>query len=167
MKTMRELKIKNWSGYFFKEMVNILDIEPEYFMINDFKGCKDSSTIFNVCYYEENSVPYIVFNKIECIFRKNDIFSYLIFCEIDKNTKMLDYYVSIVDQTKEEILSFKDDDCFVMGKDFMRFKFKTTDNLEYSKVVNIPVCVISLNCVVKKGDIYYPQFLLQKFFYEN
>ena len=29
MKTMRELKIKDWSGYFFREMVNILDIEPE------------------------------------------------------------------------------------------------------------------------------------------
>ena len=37
MKTIRELKIKDWSGYFFKEMVNTLDIEPEYLMINDFK----------------------------------------------------------------------------------------------------------------------------------
>ena len=41
MKTIRELKITDWSGYFFKEMVNILDIEPEYF-----KGSKDGSTIF-------------------------------------------------------------------------------------------------------------------------
>ena len=32
MKTIRELKSKDRSGYFFKEMVNILDIEPEYFM---------------------------------------------------------------------------------------------------------------------------------------
>ena len=46
MKTIRELNIKDWNGYFFKEMVNILDIEPEYFMINDFKGIKDGSTIF-------------------------------------------------------------------------------------------------------------------------
>ena len=29
MKTIRELNIKNWNDYFFKEMVNILDIEPE------------------------------------------------------------------------------------------------------------------------------------------
>ena len=65
MKTIRKLNIKDWSGYFFKEMVNILDIEPEYFMINDFKGCKDDSTLFDVCYCEENSVP---FNDIECIF---------------------------------------------------------------------------------------------------
>ena len=51
-------------------MVNILDIQPEYFMVNDFKGCKDGSTIFNLCYCEENSVPHIIFNNIECIFLK-------------------------------------------------------------------------------------------------
>ena len=90
MKAIKELKIKDWSGYFFKEMVNILDIQPEYFLINDFKGCKDGSTIFNVYYCEENIVPHVAFNNIECIFRKSGVFSYLIFCESDKNKKMLD-----------------------------------------------------------------------------
>ena len=87
MKTIKELKIKDWSGYFFKEVVNILDIEPESFMVNDFKCCKDSSTIFNVCFCEENTVPHIVFNSIEGIFRKSVVFNYLIFCKSDKNKK--------------------------------------------------------------------------------
>ena len=43
MKTIKELKILNLSSYFFKEMIHILDIESEYFMVNDFKGCKDGS----------------------------------------------------------------------------------------------------------------------------
>ena len=163
MKTIRELNIKDWFGYFFKEMVNILDIEPEYFMINDFKGYKDGSAIFNVCYCNENSVPHIDFNDVECIFRKSGVFIYLIFCESDKNKKILDSCTGIVDQLKEEILSFEDDDYFVMGKDFMRFRFRTDDNLVYNKIVNIPVCVISLSCVVKKGDVFYLQFKLQKF----
>ena len=50
MKTIKELSIKDWSSYFFKEMVNILDIEPGYFMINDFKGCRDGSILFNIAY---------------------------------------------------------------------------------------------------------------------
>ena len=33
-------------------MVNISDIDPEYFLINDFKDCKDRSTIFNIAYCE-------------------------------------------------------------------------------------------------------------------
>ena len=40
-KTIKELNSKDWSSYFFEEMVNILDIELEYFMVNDFKGRKD------------------------------------------------------------------------------------------------------------------------------
>ena len=33
MKTIRELNIKDCSGYFFEEMVNVLDIDPECFML--------------------------------------------------------------------------------------------------------------------------------------
>ena len=73
MKTIRELKTLDWSGCFFKKMVNILDIVPEYFMINDFKAIKDGSAVFNLFYCEENCVP---------------------------------HYVSIIDQIKEEVLSF-------------------------------------------------------------
>ena len=75
-------------------MVNILDIEPEYFMINDFEGCRDGSTLFNLFYCSEDSVLYIVFNTIECIFRKSGVFNYLIFCESDKNN----YYVRLLCQ---------------------------------------------------------------------
>ena len=54
-------------------MVNIFDIEPEYFMINDFKGCRNGLILLNVCYCEENNVPHTVFNNIECIFRKSGL----------------------------------------------------------------------------------------------
>ena len=54
-----------------------------------------------------------------------------------------------------------------MGSDFIRFEFRTDDNLMYNQKINIPVCVISLSCVIKKGYIYYLQFKLQKCFYEN
>ena len=45
MKTIRQLKIKDWSGYFFEEMVNILDIDPECFMVSDTKECTDGTMI--------------------------------------------------------------------------------------------------------------------------
>ena len=68
MKTIKELKFLDFSSYFFKEMINILDIELECFMVNDFKGYKDGSVLFNLCYSDENGVPHILFNNIECIF---------------------------------------------------------------------------------------------------
>ena len=78
-------------------------------MVNDFKGCRDGSILFNIAYCEENGVPRIVFNTIECIFRKSGIFSYLIFCESDKNKNTLNNYVQVIDEIKKEILSFEDE----------------------------------------------------------
>ena len=48
-----------------------------------------------------------------------------------------------------------------------RFKFRTNDNSLYNKKINIPVCVISLSSVIKRENIHYPLFKLQKCFYEN
>ena len=31
MKIIKRLNIKDWSGYFFTEIVNINDIDPEFF----------------------------------------------------------------------------------------------------------------------------------------
>ena len=105
MKAIRKLKTLDWSGYFFKEMINILDIEPEYFIIKYFKGCKDGSVFFNLCYSQENGVPHIVFNNIECIFTKSGIYSYLTFCENNKNKDKINNYVRIVNQIGDEIVS--------------------------------------------------------------
>ena len=49
----------------------------------------------------------------------------------------------------------------------MRFRFKTDDNLEYNKRINIPVCIILLSSVVIKRNICYPSFKLERCFYES
>ena len=87
-------------------MTNINDFDPEFLLVNDFKSSKDGSILFNMSYCEENNVPHIVLNNIECIFRKSGVvFGYLIFCESGKNKKMLDNYVKVIDGIKEEVLS--------------------------------------------------------------
>ena len=71
MKTIRELYIKDWSGYFFEEMVNILDIDPECFMVSSAKECTDGTMLYNLCYSDKTGVPHIVFNNIDCCFKKS------------------------------------------------------------------------------------------------
>ena len=134
-------------------MVDILDIVPEYFMVNDFKGCKNGSILFKLCYSDENGVTHIVFNNIECIFRKSGIYSYLTFCKNDKNKNRISNYAKIIDQVGAEIISWIDeleeDDSFRLRDDIMKFRFRTDDDLPYIaffyKKINIPVCIISLS----------------------
>ena len=66
MKSKRELNIKDWSGYFFEEMVNILGIDPKCFEINDTKQCTDGTIIYNIRYNDKIDVQHIVFNNIDC-----------------------------------------------------------------------------------------------------
>ena len=51
----------------------------------------------------------------------------------------------------------------MMGKDFMRFKFRNNNKLPYNKKINIPVCVISIGGAIKKGDLHHPQIKLLMF----
>ena len=79
---------------------------------------------------------------------------------------MLKNYTKIIDEIKNQILFLADDDIFVMGKNFMRFRFETNDKLPYNQKINVPVCVISINSVFEEGW-YYPQIELQDCFYES
>ena len=68
----------------------------------------------------------------------------------------------MIDYDDNELDDDEDDDI-----NLNRFKFRTDDNLLYNTKINIPVCVISLSSVIKKENIHYPIFKLQKCFNEN
>ena len=150
------------------------------------------TVIYNICYNDKIGVPHIVFNNIDCYFKKNEWNSSLIFCDNNKNKNIKNIYFKIIKQLRDEVFSlideFEDDDFIFANDNFTifrlikdnsvidndedddsltNFKFKTDDNLLYNKKINIPVCVISLSSVIKKENIHYPIFRLQKCFYEN
>ena len=87
MKTIKRLDIEDKPGYYFMNITNINDFDPEFLLFNRFTIADDLSIMFDINYYEENNTPHVVFNVIECIFRKSGIFSYLIFCETEKKKK--------------------------------------------------------------------------------
>ena len=124
MKTIKTLNIEDKPEYFFTSMTNINDFDPKLLLINETKTFKSRSTMFEISYCEENNTPYVVFDNIECVFIKSGINSYLVFCETEENKEMLDKYVKIIDHINDQILFITEDISFIMGKDFMRFRFK-------------------------------------------
>ena len=76
--------------------------------------------------------------------------------------------MKIIDEIKEQILLIIEDENesknFIMGEDFIRFRFKTDDNLVYNQKINVPVCVISISSVFEERNWYYPQIELQDCF---
>ena len=51
-------------------MFNILDIDPECFMVSNAKECTDGTMLYNLCYSDKTGVPYIVSNNIIVISKK-------------------------------------------------------------------------------------------------
>ena len=52
-------------------MVNILDIDPEGFMVGNVKECTDGTMLYNMFYSDKRGVPHIVFNNnINAILKK-------------------------------------------------------------------------------------------------
>ena len=80
---------------------------------------------------------------------------------------MINNYLRIIDQIKGEIVSWTDEENFDFNDDFLKFNFRTDDNLVYNKIINIPVCVISLSSVIKRKNKYYPNFKLKTCYYES
>ena len=137
MKTVKRLNIKDKPGYFFMNLTNINDFDPKLILINEFTIFENGSIMFDIAYCKENNTLHVVFNNVECIFRKSGLFSYLIFCESDKNKRILDKYVKIINEIKHQILFIIEDE------DFMRFKFEIDDNQK----INQKIKKLILKCV--------------------
>ena len=80
MITTKRLNIEDKPGYLFMNMTNINEVDPKLLLINEFKIFEDGSIMLEINYFKENSRPHVVFNDIECIFRKSGIYSYVVFC---------------------------------------------------------------------------------------
>ena len=114
-------------------MVNILDIDPECFMVSNAKECADGAMLYNLYYYDKIDVPHIAFNNIiDCFFKKNCDYSCLIFCDNNKNKNIINIYFKIIKQLRDEVFSFIDEfeaHNFVFADDFTRFRFIKNANV--------------------------------------
>ena len=129
-------------------MTNVNYFDPKLLLINEITTFNSGLTMFEISYCEESKTPSIVFNDdIECVFRKSGINKYLVLCETQENKKTLVNYKKIIDEIKEQILFITEDNLFIMGKDFMRIKFKPSDKLPYNKKINVAVCNINKQCI--------------------
>ena len=46
----------------------------------------------------------------------------------------------------------------------MKIRFNTNDDLPLNKIINIPVCVVTVSSIFKEDNEYHPQVLLHDCF---
>ena len=99
MKSTKRVNIEDKSGYYFMNMTNIKNFDADLLVINELATFSSGLTMFEISYGEESNTRYIVFNDIQCVFRKRGQDKYLIICE--ENEEVFRKYKEIIDEIKD------------------------------------------------------------------
>ena len=83
----------------------------------------------------------------------------------DINGMVLRDYTEIWNKTKNKKLNYNK--VIKYSRNVMNVTFESDDDLPISKIIIIPVCVITIRSVSEEESKYYPQVLLHDCFYEH
>ena len=159
MRTLRQISIKNRQNYFFNSLTNIKNFDPSLLSINQVSFKSTDDVIYDNEYISMKSLEsanslYFVFDNVDACIEKNSEDKYLIFAFTDKNKEVLGNCTELWDEIKDQIEIISGNKPTKYGKDFMKIKSKSDDNLPLGKILNALVCIIAV-AYVFQGDNNY------------
>ena len=161
MGKVKQIEIKNRTYYFYNDMINLKNFESHLLKINKkhYKGIDiyyigyitikkigDCENIYSVnpLYLIIGKVDgHIECNSVECnsancnSIEEQDRSKYLVFDSTDENKEVLKKYIELWDGIKNEIETIISGIKGEYGKDFMKIKFNTDDNLPLNKPLKV------------------------------
>ena len=176
MITTKRLNIKNRTYYFRDDLINLKNINPR--LLNLLKKSLMDISIYYIEYITTKSISdsenitsvnplYLIINDADGYIEENDKNKYLSFASTDNNKEVLKKYIKLWDEVKYHIQTINDDEFGEYGKDYMKIKFYSDDNLPLNKILKFSVLAIIIRHVSKKDDKYCPQIFLDYCLYEK
>ena len=168
MGEVKQISIKNRTYYFYNGIIDLKDFEPNLLKIDKkhYKG-------INIYY-----IGYITIKKIdeyETISSVNPLYlriihasgyneeksgnKYLIFDSVDENKEVLKKYTNVWDRIKNKIKAINGGKENNHGKDYMKIRFDSDDDLALKKPLKFHVIAIIIRSVFEKdGKLYLQLF---------
>ena len=91
---------------------------------------------------------------------------YLVFDFTDENEEVLKKYTDFWDGIKNKIEKINGSKKGEYGKDFMKIKFNTDDNLPLNKPLKLQLLTIIVRCIFEEDSKFYSQLYLDDCLYE-
>ena len=91
---------------------------------------------------------------------------YLTFASTDKNKKVLEKYTKLCDEIKYNMQTRNSEKFGEYGKDCMKIKFNSDDDLPLNKALKLHMLTIIFRSVFEGDGKYYPQVFLDECLYE-
>ena len=165
MGEVKQVNVKNRT-YYFCNIIDLKDFNARLLKVN-----KNSYKSINIYY-----IGYITILKIddyESIYSANPLYlrinhasgyieekngnKYLIFDSVDENKEVLKKYADVWDGIKNKIKAINGGKENDYGKDYMKIKFNSDDDLPLNKPLKFHLMTIIISCVFREGNKFYPQ----------
>ena len=185
MGKVKQTEIKNRAYYFYNDRTNIEEFNSSLLKI-DKKSYKDID-IYYVGYITilktgdfENMFSvnplYLIIGEVDGHVEENNGNKYLTFDSVElrstklhsteENKEVLKKYAELWDGIKNEIKTINGGKKGEYGKDFMKIKFNTDDNLSLNKPLKLHLLAIIARCIFGEDGKFYPQLCLDGCLYE-
>ena len=172
MERIKQLSIKNRTCYFFTDMINIKNFDLNLLKLD--KKSSKNIAIYNIGYITKqdeckiNSVNplYLIVGEIDGFIEEKEESKYLNIALTDSNSEVLKKYAEIWSRIKYQIKKINHGKLGVYGKDYMKIKFNSDDDLPLNKQLKFFNLTIIVRTVFEEDGKYYPQIFLDECLYE-
>ena len=175
MGKVKQIEIKNRTYYFYNDIINIEEFDSNLLKI-DKKSYKDID-IYYIEYIAIKKIAesenissvnplYLIIGEVIGYIEENNGNKYLVFDSTDENKEVLKKYTELWDGIKNEIETINGGKKGEYGKDFMKIKFNTDDNLPLNKPLKLHLLTIIVRCIFEEDGKFYPQLYLDDCLYE-
>ena len=174
MGKVKQTEIKNRTCYFYKDIINVEEFDLN--LLNIYKSYKDIN-IYYIRYINIKKTGdckniwivnplYLIIGKVDGHIERKNESKYLVFDSTDKNKEVFKKYRELWDEIENEIETINGGKKGEYGKDFMKIKFNTDDNLPLNKPLKLHLLTIIVRCIFEEDGKFYPQLYLDDCLYE-
>ena len=173
MGSIKEINVENRTYYFFDDMINIKNFDPDLLRID--KKSYKSTDIYCIGYIAVKDSKYVNINSVNPLYLNiNEVDGYveeingnkyLTLVSTDKKKEVLTKYTAFWDGLKSSIEKINNKSG-EYGKDFMKIKFNSDDSLPLNKTLKLHNMTIIVRSVFEEDGKYYPQVFLDECLYE-
>ena len=165
---VKSINIKSHACNFFNDMINIEYFDSNLLEID--KTLYKSIDIYNTGYIKIKKIDdyeniysvnplYLIIREVDGHIEEKNGSKQLVFYSTDE-IKVLEKYTGIWDGIKNEIETINGGNEGEYGKDFMKIKFETDDELLLNKLLKLSMLAIVVRSVFEEDGKFYPQIYL-------
>ena len=170
MENIKQINIKNQTCYFSNDMINFGEFDSSLLKIDKRSQVID---IHNIGYIATKKIDeyenihsvnplYLMIHKIIGHIDVKNENELLVFDSTDKNKEVFKKYKKLWDGIKNQIETIISGFTGEYGKDLMKIKFDSDDDLPLNKQVKFPTVTVVVRSVFEDEGKFYPQVYLDQ-----